>query len=76
MVSSRCNRACVTKACIEAVDRLFAGLGGGAWYADSEAQLLWRNAKMTGAHAFTDYDTAGQIYGRHLMGLGADETLV
>jgi alkylation response protein AidB-like acyl-CoA dehydrogenase len=76
VVSWRCNQAYVTKMCIEAADRLFAGLGGGAWYADAEPQLLWRSAKMTGAHAFTDYDTAGQIYGRHLMGLGADETLV
>ena len=76
VVSWRCNQAYVTKMCIEAVDRLFAGSGSSAWYDDSEAQLLWRNSKMAGAHAFTDYDTAGQIYGRHLMGLEADEALV
>ncbi len=76
VVSWRCNQAYVTKACIDAVDRLFAGSGSRAWYADSEAQLLWRNSKMTGAHAFTDYDIASQIYGRHLMGLQADETLI
>ena len=72
----RCNQAYAVKTCIEAVDRLFAGMGGGAWYADSEAQLLWRNAKMTGAHAFTDYDIAAQIQGRRLMGLQADEGLI
>lgn len=72
----RCNQAYAIKMCIEAVDRLFVGLGGGAWYADSEAQLLWRNAKMTGAHAFTDYDVAAQIQGRRLMGLPADEGLI
>ena len=76
VISWRCNQAYVTKACIDAVDRLFAGSGSRAWYADSEAQLLWRNSKMTGAHAFTDYDIASQIYGRHLMGLQADETLI
>lgn len=62
--------------CVEAVDRLFAGLGGSAWFADGEPQLLWRNAKMTGAHAFTDYDVAAQIHGRRLMGLPADDGLI
>ncbi|MBD0273947.1 MAG: flavin-dependent monooxygenase [Acetobacteraceae bacterium] len=76
VVSWRCNQAYATKMCVEATDRLFAGLGSGAWHADSEAQLLWRNAKMTGAHAFTDYDTAGRIYGRHLMGLEPDRALI
>lgn len=76
VLSWRCNQAYAVKLCIEAVDRLFTGLGGSAWYADAEPQLLWRNAKMTGAHAFTDYDVASQIYGRHLMGLEADEGLL
>ena len=57
----RCNQAYAVKMCIEAVDHLFAGLGCSAWYADSEPQLLWRNAKMTGAHASTDYDIDCQI---------------
>lgn len=76
VISWRCNQAYAVKMCIEAVDRLFAGLGGSAWYADSEPQLLWRNAKMTGAHAFTDYDIACQIYGRHLMDLPTDPGLL
>jgi hypothetical protein len=48
-------------------------VGGGAWYADNEARLLWRDCKTTGSHAFTDCDVAGQSYGRHLMGLPPDE---
>lgn len=76
VLSWRCNQAYAVKICVEAVDRLFAGLGGGAWFADGEPQLLWRNAKMTGAHAFTDYDVAAQIHGRHLMGLPADGGLI
>lgn len=76
VVSWRCNQAYAAKSCIDAVDRLFAGSGSRAWYADNEAQLLWRNCKMTGSHAFTDYDVAGQIYGRHLMGLRPDEAIM
>lgn len=76
VVAWRCNQAYAIKMCVEAVDRLFTGLGGSAWYADSEPQLLWRNAKMTGAHAFTDYDVAAQVYGRSLMGLQADDGLI
>jgi alkylation response protein AidB-like acyl-CoA dehydrogenase len=76
VVSWRCNQAYVSKMCVDAVDRLFAGSGSGAWYDDNEAQLLWRNCRMAGSHAFTDYDVAGQIYGRHLMGLQPDEALM
>ena len=75
-VAWRCHQAYAVKMCVEAVDRLFAGSGSGAWYADSEAQLLWRNSKMTAAHAFTDYDIAAQIHGRQLMGLQADGALI
>lgn len=76
VLSWRCNQAYAIKMCVEAVDRLFAGLGGSAWFADGEPQLLWRNAKMTGAHAFTDYDVAAQIHGRRLMGLPDDDGLI
>jgi len=72
----RTNQAYVVKMCIEAVDRLFEAMGGGAWYDNNEAQRLFRDSHMTGAHAYTDYDICKQILGRELMGLEPDPTMV
>jgi 4-hydroxyphenylacetate 3-monooxygenase len=72
----RTNQAYAVKMCIQAVDRLFEAAGGGAWMENNELQRLWRDAHMTGAHAYTDYDVCAQILGRELMGLEPDPTMV
>ncbi|EPP0466679.1 hypothetical protein ACULTZ_002964 [Acinetobacter baumannii] len=43
---------------------------------NSELQRLFRDAHMTGAHAYTDYDVCAQILGRELMGMEPDPTMV
>lgn len=72
----RTNQAYATKMCIQAVDRLFEAGGGNAWFEHNEMQRLFRDAHMTGAHAYTDYDVCAQILGRELMGLEADPSMV
>ncbi|WP_192553547.1 p-hydroxyphenylacetate 3-hydroxylase oxygenase component [Pseudomonas sp. IzPS59] len=72
----RTNQGYATKMCIEAVDRLMAAAGGGAWFETNELQRLFRDAHLTGAHAYTDYDVCAQILGRELMGLEPDPTMV
>ncbi|MGX9521894.1 p-hydroxyphenylacetate 3-hydroxylase oxygenase component [Vibrio mediterranei] len=72
----RTNQAYAVKICIESVDRLFEASGGMAWFSDNEAQRLFRDSHMTGAHAYTDYDVCAQILGRALMGLEPDPTMV
>ncbi|MEH6518947.1 MAG: flavin-dependent monooxygenase [Halioglobus sp.] len=71
----RTNQAYATKMCIKAVDRLFESSGANAWFNSNEAQRLFRDSHMTGAHAYTDYDVCTQIYGRHLIGLEPDSRL-
>ncbi len=71
----RANQAYATKMCIEALDRLLAAAGGSVFYEDQEMQRLWRDSKMTGAHAYSDYDIARQRHGRQLLGLDPDMTL-
>ena len=68
----RTNQAYAVKMCIQAVDRLFESSGANAWFDDNEAQRLFRDSHMTGAHAYTDYDVCTQIMGRHLVGLEPD----
>lgn len=72
----RTNQAYVVKMCIDAVDRLFSSMGASHWYLDKEAQRLFRDSHITGAHAYTDYDVCAQIFGRELMGLEPDPSLL
>lgn len=72
----RTNQAYAVKMCIQAVDRLFEAMGGNSWFLDNEAQRLFRDSHMTGAHAYTDYDVCAQILGRELMGLEPDPSMV
>ncbi len=62
--------------CIAAVDRLFSAAAATSWMESNEIQRLFRDAHMTGAHAYTDYDVCAQILGRELMGLEPDPTMV
>lgn len=71
----RTNQAYATKMAIEAVDRLWSAAGGSAYFESSEMQRLWRDSKMTGSHAYSDYDIAAQRQGRHLLGLDPDMAL-
>jgi len=68
----RTNQAYAVKLCIAAVDRLFESSGANAWFNHNEAQRLFRDSHMTGAHAYTDYDVCAQIMGRHMVGLEPD----
>jgi alkylation response protein AidB-like acyl-CoA dehydrogenase len=71
----RSNQSYATKMSIEALDRLLAASGGSVFYEDNELQKLWRDSKMTGAHAYSDYDVARQRQGRQLLGLDPDMTI-
>lgn len=71
----RANQSYATKLSIEATDRLWTAAGGSAFFDDNEMQRLWRDSKMTGSHAYSDYDIAAQRQGRHLLGLDPDMTL-
>lgn len=68
----RCHQAYAVKMAIEAVDRMFAAGGGGAWYRNNEMQRLFRDVHITGSHAQTDYDIAAQTFGRYILGLPMD----
>lgn len=72
----RTNQAYAVKMCVAAVDRLFESSGANAWFLTNQAQRLFRDAHMTAAHAYTDYDVCKQIYGRHLVGLEPDPRLL
>lgn len=72
----RTNQAYAVKMCVEAVDRLFSAAGASAWFETNEIQRLFRDSHMTAAHAYTDYDVCAQIYGRQIMGLEPDPSMI
>jgi len=71
----RANQSYATKMSIEALDRLWSASGGSGFFDDNEMQRLWRDSKMTGSHAYSDYDLARQRHGRQLLGLDPDMTI-
>lgn len=71
----RANQSYATKLSIEALDRLWSAAGGSAFFDSNEMQRLWRDSKMTGAHAYSDYDVARHRHGRQLLGLDPDPTI-
>ncbi|MEC8454075.1 MAG: acyl-CoA dehydrogenase family protein [Pseudomonadota bacterium] len=69
----RANQTFVTNRSIDALDRLFRASGGSAFFNTNEMQRLWRDNKMTGAHAYSDLDVALQKLGAYLMEVEAPE---
>ncbi|MCC2978483.1 hypothetical protein LK533_17670 [Sphingomonas sp. PL-96] len=71
----RANQAFAISMAIQAGNRLFSACGGSAWYESSALPSLWCDLNMVGSHAWADYDTAREIYGRQLLGLDLDPAL-
>ena len=72
----RTNQAHAVRLMVRAVDRLYEASGGGAAMESHAAQRYWRDMHTVAAHAYTDYDVAAQVLGRHLAGLPADPDLL
>ena len=75
-VAWRTNQAFAIKLCVRASDRLFDASGGSGGLQKSRLQRYWRDLHMAAGHAYTDYDVAAQILGRHLMNLPPDRALL
>lgn len=76
MVAWRTHQAFATKLSVSAVDRVFGASGGGAILLSSDLQRCFRDVHAAAAHAYSDYDVASQILGRHLLGLSMDGQLL
>ena len=68
----RTNQSYAIRMLIAAGDRVMSISGGSAWANTSELQKLFRDLRITGTHAQTDYTIASQTYGRHLLSLPMD----
>ncbi|WP_197911804.1 flavin-dependent monooxygenase [Kineobactrum salinum] len=76
MVRWRTSQAYATRLSVSAVDRLMMASGGSAILLSSKLQRCFRDVHGAAAHAYSDYDIATQILGRHLIGAEPDPTLL
>jgi len=66
---NRRDQAYCVKLAVQAVDLLFLAAGGHGLYLDHPIQRAWRDAHAAAAHISLNWDSAGSMYGQHLLGL-------
>jgi alkylation response protein AidB-like acyl-CoA dehydrogenase len=67
------NSAYACQLAIRAVQQLFNSAGGRALYLDNELQRKFRDVHAAAAHHSIVWDSAAAAYGKHALGLSADE---
>jgi 3-hydroxy-9,10-secoandrosta-1,3,5(10)-triene-9,17-dione monooxygenase len=68
-MQSHRNFAYITQLCLRAVERIYISSGGNANYESNPLQRYWRDVHAMSAHAALGFDTAGETYGLHELGL-------
>jgi len=68
-IAFKARSAALVDHCKEAINDLVTGSGASAFRTDSRMQRAFRNVNMIGVHAFFDYDSSMEGYGRLLLGL-------
>jgi 3-hydroxy-9,10-secoandrosta-1,3,5(10)-triene-9,17-dione monooxygenase len=68
--------AYIVDLCRNAVNELARGFGGDGFRTQSPLQRYFRDINMLSVHAFIDYDTASESFGRLTLGQTADDPLL
>jgi alkylation response protein AidB-like acyl-CoA dehydrogenase len=66
---NRRDQAFCVRLFVQAVDALFQASGGQGLFLDSPLQRIWRDAHAAASHISLTWDSAGALYGQHLLGL-------
>jgi alkylation response protein AidB-like acyl-CoA dehydrogenase len=66
---NRRDQAFCVRQLVQAVDALFLAAGGQGLFLESPLQRIWRDAHAAGSHISLNWDSAGTMYGQHLLGL-------
>jgi len=73
---NRRDHAYVVRLCRQAVDRLFAAMGGQGIFLDNVAQRKFRDIHAMSGHLALNWDIAGTTYGRVALGLEPQARLI
>jgi alkylation response protein AidB-like acyl-CoA dehydrogenase len=66
---NRRDQAFCVRLLVQAVDAVFLAAGGQGLFLDSPLQCIWRDAHAAASHISLNWDSAGTMYGQHLLGL-------
>ena len=66
---NRRDQAFAVKLCAEAIDTLYAAVGGGGLYLSNGIQQAWRDVNGVAKHISLNWDAVGTMYGQHVLGL-------
>ncbi len=68
-IRNRRDQAFCVRLLVQAIDALFLAAGGQGLFLDSPLQRIWRDAHAAGSHISLNWDSAGTMFGQHLLGL-------
>ena len=66
---NRRDQAFCVRILVQAIDAVFLASGGQGLFLDSPLQRIWRDAHAAASHISLNWDSAGTMYGQHLLGL-------
>ncbi len=72
----RRDAAFAVRQCVRAVDLIFEAYGGGGLYEHQQIQRAWRDIHAGAAHISFAFDAVGTTYGKVMLGLGCDNSLL
>ena len=75
-VRYRRDAAFAVRQCVRAVDLIFEAYGGGGLYEHQQIQRAWRDIHAGAAHISFAFDAVGTTYGKVMLGLGCDNSLL
>lgn len=70
------NAAMVTDFCLDSVNEMARSVGGDGFRDEAPFQRYFRDINTVARHAFLDPDTAGETYGKLVLGLPISDPLV
>jgi 3-hydroxy-9,10-secoandrosta-1,3,5(10)-triene-9,17-dione monooxygenase len=73
---TKLNAAMVTNFCLDSVNELARSIGGDGFRDEAPFQRYFRDINTVARHAFLDPDTAGETYGKLVLGLPISDPLV
>jgi len=68
-IRNRRDHAFASRLAHQAVEGLFASVGGGGLTLDQPLQRMWRDANMIARHISLNWDAVSSMVGQHLLGL-------
>ncbi len=71
-IRNRRDQTFAVRLLVNGVDRLYESTGANGLFLSDDVQRSWRDLRAAAQHITNNWDAAGTLYGRHLMGLDTE----